>query len=298
MNNSNTLYLAPAVVVASVGSLLTNFGNCTKSITVMKIVEQNSNKLTLHSPALGAWIFGSIIGAIGIFLPLFCAGKTIHLFSCDRTSANEGTCKIQEINRWGKQPPKILLLNELKGANLDTKVTYDKKGREHIDYRVYILTEQKDIYFISNSERDYLDNIVNQINEFVNNSTEPELRIKTVSDNSIVMYIIGAVLGVVSIALLLADDIICSFDKASGMFYIKKQGIRGKRLKSERNLNISDILIEENNRFQNKQTGKIHITYKLSLVLKSGENLFLDSGANRESYIEINNNIRQLINIR
>ena len=264
----------------------------------MKIVEQTSKKLTLHNAALGAWIFGSVIASIGIFIPLFCAGKTMHLFSCDRTSANEGSCEIQEINRWGKQKPKILPLNELKGANVETHVTYDKKGREIISYRVYILTGNEDIYFIGSSERHYLDSVVNQITEFINNSTEPDLRIRTVSDNSIVMYIIGGVLGVVSIALLLADVIICSFDKASGTFYIKKQGIRGKRVKSERNINISDIRIEESNRWQNKQTGKTHITYKLSLVLKSGESLFLDSGSSRENYMEINDNIRQTINIK
>ncbi|MEH1933704.1 MAG: hypothetical protein V7L14_08230 [Nostoc sp.] len=260
----------------------------------MNIIEQTSNKLTLHNPALGAWIFGSVIASVAIFIPLFCAGKTIHIFSCDRASANEGVCEIQEINRWRKEQ-KIFRLDELKGANVESHITYDKKGQENITYRVYILTASENIYFIGNGERNYLDNLTNQINEFVNNSTEPSLKIITISDNSLVMYIIGAVLGVFSLALVSADDIICSFDKSSGIFYIKKQGMRGKRLKSERNTTISDIRIEESNRLQNKQTGKIHITYKLSLVLKSGESLFLDSGSNIENYQKIENNIRQIL---
>lgn len=263
----------------------------------MNIVEQTSTKLTLRSPALGAWIFGSIIASVAVFVPLFCAGKTIHTFSCDRTSVNEGTCEIKEISKWGKQQ-KLLTLNELQGANLKTHVTYDKKGRKTVTYRIYILTSNENIYFIGNSERDYLERLVNQVNEFINNSTKPSLSIRTISDNTLAMYIIGGVLGVFSLALLLSDDIVCNFDKSSGIFHIKKQGIRGKRLRSERNINISDIRIEESNRWQNKQTGKIHITYKLSLILNSGESLMLDSGSNIENYQKIDENIRQIINIK
>lgn len=264
----------------------------------MNIVEQTSNKLTLHNSGLGAWILGSLIAFVGICIPLFCAGKTIHIFNCDRTIANEGSCKIQEINRWGKQKPKILLLNELTGASVETHVTYDKKGRQSITYRLYIITTNENIYFIGNSEIEYLDSIVNQINEFVNNPTEPSLKIGIVGDNSLAMYIIGGILGIFSICFIFADDITCSFDKFSGVFYIRKQGIRGKRFKSERNINISDIRIDEKNRWQNQQTGKTHITYQLSLVLKSGENLLLDTGSSIENYHKIEQDIRKMINIK
>ncbi|MBD2496332.1 hypothetical protein [Nostoc sp. FACHB-280] len=261
----------------------------------MKIIEQNSNKLTLHSRALGSWILGSLIAPIGILIPLLFAGKTIHLFNCDRTSTNEGSCKIQEIHRWGKKTPTVILINKLKGARLDTRVTYDKKRKKHTIYKVYILTKQKNIYFIENSKRQYLESIVNQINEFLKNKTQPNLRIRSVSDNFVLMYIIGGILESCSIALLRADDTICSFDKKSGNFYIKKRGIRGKRFQVERNMNISDVRIEESNRWEDKKTGKI--TYKLSLVLKSGESLFLHSGSSIEHYMNIDDNIRKIINI-
>ena len=50
----------------------------------MNIVEQTSNKPTLRNSALGAWILGSLIAFVGICIPLFCAGKTIHIltFNC------------------------------------------------------------------------------------------------------------------------------------------------------------------------------------------------------------------------
>lgn len=265
----------------------------------MDIVKQTSTKLKLHSSGLEAWIIGGVILTVGILIPPLFSGKTIDTFTCNRVDTNQGSCEIQEMTRWGKSKPKIIPLHELKGAEVEDHVTYDKKGREHTSYRVYIISNiYEDIYFIGDYDREYPDSVAGQINEFVSDSTKPSLKIISEGDNSLFMYIVGGVIGFISLFFIFVDDVICTFDKSNGCFYIRRRGLRGNRFKSGRNHDVSDIQITEASRVSNKQTGKTHVTYNLNLVLNSGESLLLTNGSKIEEYKKITDSIRQIINLR
>ncbi|AUT02557.1 hypothetical protein CLI64_20395 [Nostoc sp. CENA543] len=264
----------------------------------MRITEHTPNKLTLHNSALKDWIIGSIITSLGIVIPVLYAGKTIYSFNCKRdNSVNGGICQIQEIDKWGASTPKIVTMNELKGANLETR-TYRVRGGKRVEYNIKLLTKNGDIHFTSGDNEEDISSLVNQINDFINYSQASNFQVKNVIDNTIVMYTVGGLLLIFGISAIFADDIMCSFDKESGKFFIRRKGLLGERMQCGENINISDICIEKNSSSRNSRTGKIEITYKLNLILKSGESLLLHSGgSSHQKYMDIEKNIRQIVDI-
>ncbi|WP_427159872.1 hypothetical protein ACQFX9_28480 [Aliinostoc sp. HNIBRCY26] len=264
----------------------------------MRIIEYTPNKLTLHSSALKNWIIGSIITSLGIVIPVLYAGKTIYSFNCNRNnSVNGGTCQIQEIDKWGTKTRKIVVMNELKGANLETR-TYRVRGGRRVDYRINLITKNGEIYFTNGDDRANMSSLANQINDFINHPQASNLQVQDVMDETIPMYIIGGLLLVYGVSSIFTDDIMCSFDKDSGEFLIRRKGILGNRIQCGENINISDIRVEQKSSSRNRKTGKVEITYKLSLILKSGESLLLHSGgSSHQKYMDLEKNIRQIIDI-
>ncbi|MCF4970260.1 hypothetical protein [Nostoc sp. CMAA1605] len=264
----------------------------------MRIIEYTPNKLTIHSSALKNWIIGSIITSLGIAIPVLYAGKTIHSFNCNRDkNVNGGICRIQEIDKWGTKTRKTVVMNELKGANLEIKNYRVRSGRR-VQYNLNLLTKSGNIHFTSSNDREDISSLVNQINDFINRPQASKLQVKNVIDETIAMYLIGGLLLIYGIYSIFTDDIMCSFDKASGEFLIRRKGILGERMQCGENINIFDIRVEQKSSSRNRKTGKVEITYKLNLILKSGESLLLHSGgSSHQKYMEIEKNIRQIVDI-
>jgi hypothetical protein len=259
----------------------------------MKVVEQTPSRLSLLASAKGVKIFGGLFLLGGICISVVLPSKTSESLICNR---NESLCQIVRVGQLaGGAGTKSFPSDELKGANIKTNYSVDKKGQEHIYYDLVLTTKSyEDILFTGASEKSDLIGFTSEINNFVNNPVQPTFKLtseKNLSTIKNVIFILACIIGVIA---LLQDEVIYTFDKNSKILFIKRQGFRGNRIFSEPSSNVSEVQVEQKVT-KNSQNGKVYYFYNLNLLMTTGKKITLTSSSDRDECNKIANDIRKML---
>lgn len=262
----------------------------------MKVVEQTQSRLSLLVSTVGVKIFGGLFLIGGIYIAGILPSKTSTSLICNK---NEGTCQIVKVGQLaGGAGTESFPVNELKSAKIKTNINVDKKGHEHIDYDIMLVTKNsEDIFFISATHQENLIEFTSEINSFLKNPTQPTLELTSETELSLVkngVFVLALLIGVVS---LLQDEVTYIFDKNSKILFIKREGLRGNRISSEPSSNVSEVQVEQSVT-KNPQTGKVYYYYNLNLLMTTGKKLTLNSSSNQDECNKIANDIREMLSFR
>ncbi len=136
---------------------------------------QRTNSISkLQMPRTLTWMFSSVLGGVfaatGLFVITIFGQPAI--LSCQRTAANQGTCKLVASNFPSRQEVDIPL-NELEGAkiNEDTDLVMLLTNNQEVAFTSYSITNEKEE-----------ESIANRINNFVKNPSQKTLTVH--KDNS------------------------------------------------------------------------------------------------------------------
>lgn len=261
----------------------------------MKVLEHTATRLSLLESTNGVKLLGILVFIIGTLITGGIPTKTTESLNCNR---GLGTCEIARKGQLDGDKNRSFPADELEGSNVEEDATIDKKGHEHISYKVMLLTKSYgEIFFVSEGDKEDSVGIASQINDFAQNQNQPSLSLSEVSDHSLVKNIIFFVALSIGIVAIMQDDVTYTFDKRAKRLYIKRQGLRGGRVSSEPIHNVSDVTVNQS-ATRNAQTGKTYYSYKLNLLFSSGKILTIASSSDSAECYTLADSIKQILALR
>jgi hypothetical protein len=232
----------------------------------MRVVRQTSTRLTLRLVPWLLWLVGGIFTGVGSTVGVAVGGETV--LRCDRTSP-PAQCQLSSFNLLGHRRDQAFDIASLQGAEVQT--SYNSDG--DTTYRVVILTGQGPIPFTES----YSSGLANyrqqasEINQFVQMPTTPSLHLHQSNAWFGLIFLIG--FGGVGLAIVLFGGKVmtCDFDKSMGQLTLTQRGLLGAKTIQHPLHHLSGLRLEQS------RGSKGGYTYRLALLLKSGETLPLTS---------------------
>ncbi|WP_008310569.1 tetratricopeptide repeat protein [Leptolyngbya sp. PCC 6406] len=224
----------------------------------MKVVQETSSHLTLQLRPWFLWLLGSIFGVAGLLPSLFLGSQSLL---CDRNPP-PGQCELTQTTLLRKQS-QTWPLAELQGAEVNVSSGSDGSPT----YQVILRTREDSIplssYSSSGEERHRQQ--AADINQFLQDSAQPQLLIQH-NDAWFGLLFVGIFTGVALVIILVFGQIVTvDLDKLANQFTLTQRGVLGvKRIEHPLRAIVST-------RIESSRNSKGSTTYRLSLVLNSGE---------------------------
>lgn len=261
----------------------------------MKVLEQTPTRLSLLASANDVKIFGVVIFVVGVLIAGGIPTRVTQSLTCNR---NEGRCEISRSGQLGGPRNTSFPVDELQGSTVETDVSIDKKGHEHIRYNVMLLTKSYDgLFFVSKVDKEDSVDLASQINDFAHKQDQPSLSLSQVFDFSIIKNVIFFITFLIGIIALMQDDVTYTFDNKARLLFIKRQGLRGGQISSESINHLLHVTVDQS-ATRNRQTGKTHYLYKLNLLLSSGKIVTLTSSTQRNECDNLAYSIKRILNMQ
>jgi hypothetical protein len=146
-------------------------------------IEISSDKLTVCDTPLRAWLISLTLGVMGMGAILY--NSSVTTFTCWRELQNQGSCELRVSSLRGSSVEKIQL-NTLQRAEVQKSFSGRSKN-----YKVFLITNNGILEFISFSSKNNKDKIAAKINSFLPEYNNPFLKI--VQDDRLTGFLFGLV---------------------------------------------------------------------------------------------------------
>ena len=244
-----------------------------------KILEETENKLIFQIRPTFFLAIGVFFGAISflfILSVLFFSPVTILTCKYSPLSSIDQhypSCRLVAISWIGTEQNKTLI-PELQAALIEAKLDTDKDSSTFNRYRIVLIADKNNIPFRedyvykSMPEYKHLLAIAGQINSFIAKPLQNYLIVEqNEKDFGYVGLGICAFFSLITFLLLTVFPYItCSFNKELNLITIERSNLFGKKIFVDKISNIIAVNVEE-------QSGTENDTYRLTLMLASGEKL-------------------------
>lgn len=253
----------------------------------MRIVEYTTTKLTIcaNRPARH-WIVGItfvIVGLIAIAAP-----EQMMSLTCDRLSANQGSCELVHSSLLWSDAMTIPLEN-LQEAKIQVN-----QSQTNDSSRIVLVTNQAEIPLMTDTSANLEEQEVrvNTVNKFIQNPNQQHLNIQ--EDNRLFSCIFGGVFLLAGLggSGVMTQEFTCNFDKTVGSLTLIKKGILWTRRVKKPMSDIIGLRVDPVKKQEKKN-------YRVSLVLMSGKRIGLTSGkeSNRTEVQTLINCLTTFLNV-
>ena len=263
----------------------------------MKIIQKTEHLLKLKKginriPVLFAVVWGTGFSGIPLLLILmvmFSSG--VQRLSCKKNEPKIATCEISTSNFMGLVKGELNSLEQVQEARVDKIDTTDSDGEPTVEYKVFLVTSQGDVYLVDQTVKD-----AELFNKYIQTSTG-ELVIE--KDNrllSLGIIIFASLFVVIGFGVMFGVlcCLICEtyiFDKDASTLTLKKRGILVNEV-AERSLGeISEVELEESEDNGDK-------FYEVRLLMNGGDRLCLGGSSNQKEQEKIVDWIRSYLKAR
>lgn len=205
----------------------------------MKITRPSASVLVLNSFSPLALMFGILFGLafVGSGLFVISRGK-LAVLSCSRLSPEPPVCTLEEKQLWGSQR---FELGVLQGAQLQ-----ENWGDETDTYAVLIQSSSGTRQLnVATSAYSFHRQAVNQINQFVDNPAQPNLRIQ--QDHRLLLTVFGGAFLVVGLFVWVGVISFSTFrfDKGQGTLTVHTISLLQNKLTTYQLRDIRKVIVEE-----------------------------------------------------
>lgn len=231
----------------------------------MKIVENNTNQLTLRSDPYGQIIFGLIFALAGFAITYFI-GRSVDMH-CERVQPKQITCELTD-KLMGISPVGKRTISNIESAEVDEH--RDSDGDR--TYKVVLITANGPVPMTGFSSSGYGSKaaIAEKINDFIQGGRQGALDIQVPMDWWILIFLFifgGFGIG----AVLLAKTVQVEMSRSEGVLRIRHDGLFGSGQQEFLLREIQDVVL------QSHRGSKGSTTYRIAFLTTSDEEIPLSS---------------------
>ncbi|MGY6528436.1 MAG: hypothetical protein ACXITR_00770 [Cyanobacterium sp.] len=239
----------------------------------MKITQQTATKLILEATKYSFlkraffFLFASPFFLVGIFI-IVDLGK-VNTLECQKSLSREISCSLNRRNLLGEE---VITIEK---GSLDKAELGVNSSDDSDTYRVNLITKEgivplTEVY--SSGIKEKRDN-TNQINYFINNSSDINLQI--IQDDRWFAYPVGSVFvlsgaGLMAVSLLFFTQVKCTFDKGIQRFYLIEKNVLKTHEKEYKMWEIKSAELVEH------KDSKGRKSYNVDLVFKNMSRIKID----------------------
>ncbi|GAB4366134.1 MAG: hypothetical protein Kow00121_03280 [Elainellaceae cyanobacterium] len=243
--------------------------------TAMKVLEQTPTRLKLRHYPCSRWLAGAALSVIGLGGLVYCIGfapVSVSLI-CKRVAVSTN-CKLQQFTALGimhTQP-----LYDLQGARVHTQ----SSGRRGKAYSVRLSNGYSEVSLLQEPDGSYSSQeaIVDQINQFVNNPSQPTLTVQQSGRFKASLFSLLAIVGLATGIIWLRTPVVtCAFYKRLNKVAIDYERWYGAKQTVEYPLSpFFKVEVEE----KRVKQGRV---YRVVLITSTGERLPLHRDYTKET---------------